>query len=482
MNFLNPEYFWLLLFLVPFFIYRNFRSYRIHIFGYMLSFIFITIALSRPVLPQKPIENEQVLSDVVVAVDLSYSMQAHDISPTRLSFAKETLASLVKHNSKSRYGVLGFTTNAIILSPLTQDSELLLHLFSSLDEKLIITKGSSIMPALVLARKLSKSKHLSVVLLSDGGDEVDYSDEAAFAKKEGLVVNTFMIGTKSGTTLHLENGEILKDEIGDIVVSRLNENISVISNASGGVSTDNYDDLLSALASQNDEYFKSKSTLIQNLELFYYFIFLALLIFLVSVTTLKRYIVAFLFLFGISVDASLVDLLKNENVLSFKEANRLYSEGEYEKALVKYKRIRSSSYSFKSRVYYNMANTLVRLKEFKKARESYHKSLTLNYTNEAYENMQYIKDVSEQEQMSTGQQKTKKKSSFAKQKESTQKKKKSGGSSNMKVSANASNGASDNAKKTKGVSMLNLNSAKAKLSSQQYELVNKRGANEKRPW
>lgn len=482
MSFLNPEYFWLLLLLLPLFIYRDFRSFRIVVFGYILSFIFIVLSLSRPVLPQKPIETEQVLSDVVVAVDLSYSMQAQDISPTRLDFAKETLATLVKRNSKSRYGVLGFTTNAIILSPLTQDSELLLHLFSSLDEELIITKGSSVMPALVLARKLSKSKSLSVVLLSDGGDEVDYSLEAAFAKEEGLVVNTFMIGTKTGSTLYLDNDDVLKDELGNIVVSRLNENISVISNASGGVSTNSYDELLSALDSQNDEYFKSKSTLIQNLELFYYFVFLALLIFLVSVTTLKRYIVAFLFLFGISVDASLLDVLKNENVLSFKEANRLYSEGEYEKALVKYEGVRSNSYSFKSRVYYNKANTLVRLKEFKKARESYQKSLTLNYTDEAYENMQYIKDVAEQEQMSTGQQKTKKKSSFAKQKESTQKKKKSGGSSNMKVSANASSGASDNTKKTRGASMLNLNSVKAKLSSQQYELVNKRGANEKKPW
>ncbi|MDQ7067094.1 MAG: VWA domain-containing protein [Sulfurimonas sp.] len=93
---------------------------------------------------------------------------------------------MVKSEQKSRFGVLGFTTNAIILSPLTQDTQLLLHLFSALDEKLIMTKGSSIMPALHLARKMSKSPSVSVVLLTDGGDELNYEDEARVCKEKQL--------------------------------------------------------------------------------------------------------------------------------------------------------------------------------------------------------------------------------------------------------------------------------------------------------
>jgi len=482
MSFLNPEYFWLLLFLLPLFILKNIREFRVTTLGYILTFIFITLAIARPIIEQQPIENEQQLSDVVIAVDLSYSMQAEDIEPSRLGYAKEVLTALVQNNLKNRYGVLGFTTNAILLSPLTQDSEILLHLFNSLNEKLIITRGSSVMPALQLARKISQSKSLSVVLLSDGADEVDYSEEARFAKESGLIVNTFMIGTKLGSTLHLENGKLLEDELGHIVVSRLNENIATIADSTGGIATDSYDELLSALEEQKQKDFKSKSMLMQNMELFYYFVFAAIIIFLLTVTTLKRVLLAFFLLFGLHLEAGVLDFAKNPHLTTFKEANSLYAEGEYEKALHKYESVKSSSFAFKSQLYYNMGNTLVRLKEFKKAREAYKKSLTLLYSQEAYENMLNIMNVSEQMQMSTGQQKSKKNSTITKERESTAKKKKSGGSSNMKVQANAGSSAMKDSKKSEPQNMLNLNSAKAKLSSKQYELVNKRSVNEKKPW
>ncbi len=474
MSFLNLEYFWLLLLLLPLFITKDYRDFRATFYGYIITFILIVIALSRPVIESQPIQSDEILSDVVIAVDLSYSMQANDIQPTRLGFAKETLVSLVDGDTKSRYGVLGFTTNAIILSPLTEDSALLKHLFNALDDKLIITKGSSVMPALKLARKMSASKSPSVVILSDGGDENDYELEASYAKENSLVVNIFMIATKFGSTLKLASGEFLKDELGDIVVTSANERISAISNATGGVYTENLDELRDALESQRNKDYKSKTTIVQNVELFYYIVVLAILTFLVSITTLKRYVIAFLLLFGITLNAN--------SMTAFKEANRLYKKGEYEKALVKYESVRSSKWKIKSILYYNMANTLVRLKEFKKAREAYEKSLTLEYSQEADENLQYIKDVQEQMQMNTGQEKTDKKSSIAKKEESSSKKKESGGSSNMKVTANAGSGESKNDKKSASQNMLNMNEGKAKLSSKQYELINKRNPNEKKPY
>ncbi len=481
MSFLNPEYLWLFLFLIAAFIKKDFSQLRLTLFGYILTFVFIVLALMRPVIEQEPIKTKEVLSDVVVAVDLSYSMQATDILPSRLEFAKETLAQLVKKEQKSRFGVLGFTTNAIILSPLTQDSELLLHLFGSLDEKLIMTKGSSIMPALQLARKMSKSKRVSLLILSDGGDELNYSDEAAFAKENNLVVNVLMIATKSGGTLPLQNGELLKDELGEIVVSRENSTIKVISNATNGVYSSSVDDILDALSAQRKNEFISNTTVVKNLELFYYLVVLAIVTFLISVTSLKRYVITFLLLFGVSVQADILELFEDENRLAFKEASRLYKSGEYEKALVKYEYVKSDSSEFKALVFYNLGNTFVRLKEFEKAREAYKKSLTLHKTKEAYENMLFILNVKEQRQMSTGQQKSAKKSSIAKKRESSQKKK-DGGSSNMKVSAAANSGADDGGKKSKSKSKIDLNSGKAKLSSTQYELINRRRIDEKKPW
>lgn len=473
MSFISAEYFWLLLLLLPLFIKKDYRTFTFTTYGYILTAVFIILALSRPVIEQEPIKSKQMLSDVVVAVDLSFSMYSNDVEPTRLKKAKEILKELVMSESKTRFGVLGFTTNAIVLSPLTQDRELLLHLFNSLDEKYIITKGSSVMPALKLARKMSNTKGISVVILSDGADEFSYASEAKYAKENSMTVNIFMLATTMGGTLSLENGELLKDELGDIVVSRENSAIKEISDATGGVYTKDFDELLDALDSQREEDKESDTEIVQNMELFYYFVFLAIITFLISVTTLKRYILAVLLLFGINLNAS-------QNTNFFNEATSSYRSGNYEKALEGYERVKSSHVEFKSVVYYNIGNSYVRLQEFKKAREAYLKSLTLMYSKEADENLAFIKNVGAKVEMSTGQQQTSKKSSMAKKMQSS-KKQKEGGSSNMKVSAPAGSGA-DDGKKSKSQSMVNLNSGKAKLSSKQYELINKRVVNEKQPW
>lgn len=474
MTLLYPQYFWLLLLLVPIFVLKNYKEIGIVPFGYILTFILIVFALTRPVIEKEPLKSDQLLSDVIVAVDLSYSMSATDIQPSRLGRAKEILKELVKSDTNTRYAVIGFTTNAIVLSPLTQDSELLLHLYNGLNTNLVMTKGSAVMPALELAAKMSKSKNPSLVILSDGADEFSYEAQARFAKKRGLVVNTLMLATTLGGTLEAKKGELLKDELGDIVVTRANDAIEIISEFTGGVFTQDFDELLDALDEQKNKEYKTQTTVVQNMEFFYYAVTLAIVLFLMSVTALKKYIVAFFLFFGISLNA--------QNITeTFNQATQDYKSGQYEKALDGFLMIKSSNIELKSVLFFNQGNAYVRLKEFKKARAAYLKSLTLSYSFEADENMRYIQNAQEQMHMNTGQEKTNKKSAIAK-KTKNSKKQKEGGSSNMKVSAPASSGSEDVGKKTKSDPMLNLNKGSAKLSSKQYELINKRGANEKKPW
>lgn len=474
MSFLYPQYLWLLLIPLAFFIKRDFREFRVTFYGYILTVLFVVVALSRPVIEQEPIESKQILSDVIIGVDLSYSMQTNDIEPTRLSYAKEMLKKLVEVRHNSRFGVLGFTTNAIVLSPLTEDKELLLHLFGSLDDKLIITKGSNVMSALELSRKMSNSKKATVVLFSDGADELNYESESVYAKENNLRVNIFMTASTMGGTMKLGNGELLKDELGDIVVSRENSAIKEISDASGGVYTKDFNELIDAIDAQSSKDKESKTKIIRNMELFYYFIFLAIVIFLVSVTTLKRFVVAFFLLFGIHVNAS-------QNKEYFYKATQFYKSGEYEKALENFQMVKSAEPETKSIIFYNIGNSLIRLQQFEKAREAFIKSLTLLYSKEADENLEFIRDVGEKKEMNTGQQQTKERSALAK-KEQSSKKQKEGGGSNMKVSAASSSASDDGGKKTKSQNQLNLNSAKGKLSSKQYELINKRSVDEKKPW
>jgi Ca-activated chloride channel family protein len=505
MSFLAYEYAWLFVILAFVLIYYK-EKFSLSSFGYSLSIVFVILALMRPVIEQEPVELDEHYNDVVIAVDLSYSMQATDISPTRLEKAKEVLAQLIEQNPKTRFGVLGFTTNAIVLSPLTSDKELLLHLVNSLDTQQLMTKGSSLMPALQLARKLSSSERLSVVVLSDGADESEYDLEAKFAAQNNMQVNVLMLATKMGGTLHLEDGTLLKDELGDIVVSR--ENSAIKSITRDGVYTKDIDEIDSALKSQKDALVKVRQKVVQNEELFYYFVGIAIVLLLITLTRLKKllkplFIVITLF-FGMQVQAGLFDsYIASEGVKAYESAeynssikqfSKLegdvalynlacseYKAGLYEKALEHFRTVRSDDVGFKADVFYNIGNTLVRLGEFKKARTAYLQSLTLMYSKEADENYHFIKNATESQEMITGQQKTKNKSELANEQESSSKKKKEGGGANMDVSAQAGS-SGDAKKKTRSESVFDVSQAKAKLSSKQYELINKRQVNEKKPW
>lgn len=483
MSFLNPEYFWLLLFILAALLKKDLLIKRFSLMAYLLTFIFLVIALARPVIEQEPIKSKELLSDVVLGVDLSYSMHSDDIKPTRLAYAKERLSELVSSETKSRFAVLGFTTNAIILSPLTQDSELLLHLFSSLDENLILTKGSSIMPVLELCKKISSAKKISLVLFSDGGDESDFSKAIAFAKENNIVVNVFMSATSFGGTLKQKDGTLLKDENGDIVVSRENAAIKALSAATGGVYTKDISAIRSALDEQRDEKVEQENMILQNRELYYYFIVLAVVTFLIATTRLKKWVLALLVLFGIEMQAELLSFAKDSNRVAFDAGVALYKAGEYEEALERFSQVRSSVAHIKAIVFFNKANCMIRLKEFSKAREELMKSLTLEYSKEADENLQHIKGVPDNTEMSTGMQDKKKKSDVAKQRNnSQQEKKKEGGGSNMKVDTSSSGGGDEGKKVRSSQPKIDLNGAKAKLSSKQYELINKRVVNEKKPW
>lgn len=512
MSFIWPLFLWLLPLLgVWVYIKRELVS-SIEVRWMLVAMVLVIVALSRPVIEQEPIEIDQQGSDIIIAVDLSHSMLATDISPTRLEAAKNLLGELVKSDVNDRFGVIGFTTNAIILSPLTNDSALLLHLFKGLDENLIMTKGTRLMPTLELARKMSKAKKPKLILLTDGGDEDSYAKERAYVKTHNLQVNVVMLASYFGSTLKARDGSVIKDKAGKIVVSSRNDAIKSVCEVNDGRFIEDVDvgKIRDILDAQSDADYKSKTKIIQNFELFYYIVGLALISYMLSVTTLakklRRGFLALLMLLGVNVQAGVLDAYYlsqaqsyyekkaykeasemygklHTNEAQFNSANAAYKAGEYDKAFSLYEGIKSSNPAFKAQIYFNMGNTLIRLQEFEKARVMFLKVLTLGYDKEADENLRYIVKAEEQEHLLTGQQKGKKRAQDAQQERQTKGgKKKEGGSSNMKVQANASSGGGQQGKKTKNEGAFSLNPNNTKLSSKQYELINQRSVNETKPW
>ena len=292
MTLLLPQWLWLYTFWGIYLLYRRKKEAGLvlNTRSVMLSaaFILAVAALCRPVLPREPVEIERRGSDVIFAVDLSRSMQATDIAPSRLEVAKALLASTVRADENNRFGVIAFTTNPIILSPLTRDDELLLHLFSGLDPSLVMTRGTNISEALKLAGKLSRAEHPVVVLLTDGGDELGYEQEAAQAKARGLIVDVVLLATAGGGTLKAEDGRLLRNEEGGIVVTARNGAISRLAEVTNGVVIDGNDAaaLAAAVAKQGETAEKSKTKVVLYRELFYYPLAAVLLFVMLGMTDL----------------------------------------------------------------------------------------------------------------------------------------------------------------------------------------------------
>lgn len=527
MSLLSPLWLYALI-ILPLYLW-GVRRYGWHKQGWlMVSVFFLILSLTRPVISEKPIGVEESGSDVILAVDVSYSMRATDVAPTRLDAAKRVLNRIITTDRKDRFGVLAHTTSAIILSPLTKDTELLAHLFASLDESQIITKGTEVMSALELSRKMSHAAHPLVVLFTDGGDELSYEKESAYAEENGLRVCIVMLATSRGSTLPSDSGS-LKDEEGHIVVSSRNDAIKLIAEQSGGKVIDgaDADAVIEWIERERSEDYAGVSTVTRYQELFYFPLSLALIAFVLAYTTLggyfvrpelvegeihgstgsprtKKVFISILAFIGISAQAGVLDYpyqmlgkvdYSNENyersaqwysgirssVGIFNRGNALYKAGKYPEALAVYRSIRSHDPIFKSKVFYNMGNCHIRLSEFENARNALLKSLTLNYTRQADQNLRAIAEAQEQKSLNVRKEKKDQFTSDENKPTGEGKKTKEGGGSNMQSDI-ASSGAGDAGKKAQADPRFSTSQGKAALSSKQYELINQRSVHETKPW
>ena len=506
----NPV--WLIAFiLIPlYFLVAKRQSWRMDVSQkwLLLSIVFIIIALARPIIPQKPTTVEEAGQEVILALDLSYSMRGTDVAPSRLEAAKKILIETVRSHPHDRFGVIGFTTSAIVLSPLTKDTQLLEHLFGALDETQIITKGTSVMGALELSRQMSQAHHPLVILLTDGGDEVSYQKEAQFAVKYNLRVNIVMLASRNGSTLLVEGGNTLKDENGHIVVSARNDAIGEIAKATEGKVVEDVGGLREVINKSRIDDFSGNGSVSDNKELFFYPLSLALIAFVLAMTTLgeliSRKIMVVLAFIGLSANAGVLDFTylylasKHYHQKKYEESahwygrvegkeahynrgNALYKGGKYQDALIQYQQIQSNDPKFKSQLYYNMGNCFVRLGEFENGRNAFLKSLTLHYTREADKNLRFIAEVKEKKSLNVRKEKKDKFSKDENAPTGEKKEAKQGGGSNMK-SDMASGGGGDEGKKVESDPRLSMSQGKAKLSSRQYELINARSVHETKPW
>jgi Ca-activated chloride channel family protein len=202
-------------------------------FGLLIaSFVFIIIALARPIIENKPIKVPQSNISVVVAFDISKSMSCEDVYPSRLSFAKNKFDDLLKNLKDVKVGALGFSSRAFLIAPITNDYATLKYLIKNIDLNLVSVKGSAVMEALISTNNLLNNEgKKAIIVFTDGTDSKEFSKEIEYAKNNKIKVFVYAIATKKGGVIKIKDG-IQKDKNGNIVVTRLNSNIKELAFAS----------------------------------------------------------------------------------------------------------------------------------------------------------------------------------------------------------------------------------------------------------
>ena len=194
-------------------------------------FTLLIISLLGPNFGIKEEKVEVVGKDIMIAVDLSESMNANDIQPSRIEKVKFEIKKIVDEFSGDRIGIIMFSGEAFVQCPLTYDKNALNLFVETLNTGLVPNSGTDFGPALELGlSKLQDEnsgdndfKSKIIILFSDGedfGEDTDQSIEKI--KENSLKLYSVGIGTDEGSKILDDFGNFKKDNEGNDVITKLN--------------------------------------------------------------------------------------------------------------------------------------------------------------------------------------------------------------------------------------------------------------------
>lgn len=200
----------------------------IRIILFAVAFFFFIIGLARPQVGAKLSERKTKGSEIMICLDVSNSMLAQDYSPNRLERAKLAISRMTDKLQEDRIGLIVFAGSSFVQLPITADYISAKMFLSSVDTKSVPVQGTAIGDAILTAAKsfsLQSEKSRAIVVITDGENhEDDPVDAARQAAELGIRVYTIGIGSQHGQPIPMD-GELMKDKDGNIVVTRLDEEI-----------------------------------------------------------------------------------------------------------------------------------------------------------------------------------------------------------------------------------------------------------------
>jgi Ca-activated chloride channel family protein len=195
-----------------------------------------TLALAGPAWERLPQPLYQNKAARVIAFELSQTMLAQDVKPSRFARARYKIADILKRSADAQTALIAYAGDAFVVAPLTDDANTVANLVDALDPTVMPAPGNATSRAIELGVKLLQQggvREGEIVLLADG---IDAGADAAVARASavGVRVSVLGIGSTEGAPVALAQGGFLKDANGDIALARLDSAALAALAAKGG--------------------------------------------------------------------------------------------------------------------------------------------------------------------------------------------------------------------------------------------------------
>ncbi len=396
---------------------------------FAVGVVLVILALASPVYIEKIEAGEQMSADVVIALDVSNSMLATDVKPSRLDQAKAFIQQLVPSLSGERVGLVFFAGKASPQMPLSNDLEALLMFSRNAQPDIITDQGTDIGSAIETSRRMLESDQTTgraILLISDGENHEEKAlQRVREANQSGVLIFPIGVGTTGAASIPAGGNTVRRDGMGNPVRSSANEALMrSIAEAGGGEALNLRNPAAAISTIKNAVSRLQKSAVTQQAKtekvyLFPWFLLMALLL-LVAEQVMwwkkKEAVTAALLLFSFQLSAQ-------SDHLVLRQGERYYDQGNFEKAQSAYQKSNSSAalfnagnaaylqsdYDFsaqlyreaaersltvtdKADAYYNLGNTYLLKGEYRAAIDAYERSLRLApKRSDAQKNLQIAK-------------------------------------------------------------------------------------------
>lgn len=253
-------------------LYSDFKS-GLKVFLLSISLLMISIGLVNPKIGTqlKTVKREGV--DIVFAIDVSKSMLAEDIAPSRLEKAKRLASEIINNLGSDRVGIIAYAATAIPVLPITSDYSTARMFLQSLNSDMLSSQGTAVNQAINLSEDFFDDENQTnrvLCLLSDGEDH-EFSDQDFSDVTEGSGITIFSIGLGSnkGAPIPIRSNGVIesykKNQEGDVVITKLMPNLlKELSKSNDGfyMKGDNteevVDEIISKLKQMDKKEFESK--------------------------------------------------------------------------------------------------------------------------------------------------------------------------------------------------------------------------------